>query len=232
MTLVQRIRDLLADASPKEREAIFRLLRPEFSIHPLEATLGTTAEVILEAIARASDLTRRGIRGLIAEAAFATYVAARLPGWSDVAIEGDASYDFDLRDSVGAVRVQVKLQRQKEQRPMRSEEAPRSARLPPGMFVVETQRTRGGRTRAGDDTRPYRFGEFDILAVSLHPSTGDWTSFLYTVARWLIPHRDNAGFIQTYQPVSPNRDGYWTSDFLEAVGWLRSGLQRQLPVVG
>ena len=28
-------------------------------------------------------------------------------------------------------------------------------------------------------TRPYRFGEFDILAVSMHPSTNDWNRFMY-----------------------------------------------------
>lgn len=40
------------------------------------------------------------------------------------------------------------------------------------MYVVETPRTRGGKDlTSGEDTRPYRYGEFDILAVSMHPST-------------------------------------------------------------
>lgn len=228
MTLVERIKRLLAEATPQEREAVFRHLRPEFSIHPLEERLGASAEVILEAIARASDLTRRGIRGVIAEAAFAMYVVAHLSGWVEEPIQGDAAYDSCLRDHVGRVRVQVKLQRQRQHRPMKSEEAPRWTKMPPGMFVVETQRTRTGKTRSGDDTRPYRFGEFDILAVSMHPSTGRWDSFMYTVAAWLVPDPTNPALIQKYQPVAAVPDQHWTSDFLEAVDWLRSGVERPL----
>lgn len=228
MTAVEHIKRLLAEATPREREAIFRHLRSEFSIHPLEEQLGATAEVILEAIARASDLTRRGIRGVIAEAAFAMYVVANLSHWEEERIEGDVAYDFSLRNEASHVRVQVKLQRQRQHRPMRSEEAPRWTKMPPGMFVVETQRTRGGKTRSGDDTRPYRFNEFDILAVSMHPSTGRWDSFMYTVAAWLMPDPTNPAFIQKYQPVAAVADQHWTSDFLQAVEWLRSGIQRPL----
>jgi hypothetical protein len=183
----------------------------------------------LEAIDRAGDLTLRGIRGVIAEAAFATDVVARLEGWRDITPAGDAPYDFVLDDGEEPVRVQVKLQRQRAQRPMLSEEAPRWTGLPPGLFLVETQRTRGGTGTAGENTRPYRFSEFDILAVSMHPSTGDWSRFMFTVAAWLIPDPNTPTWIQKYQPVTPARDACWTEDFLSSVARLRSGVVQRLP---
>lgn len=229
MPVPEQVRQMLAALTPEQRYQVFRLLRREFPIHPIERKLDTEAEIILEAIDRASDLTLRGIRGVIAEAAFATDVVGRLDGWQDVTPAGDAPYDFLLRDSHGEVRVQVKLQRQRAHRPMLSDQTPRWAGLPPGMFVVETQRTRGGTTAGGEDTRPYRFGEFDLLAVSLHPSTRNWSSFVYTVADWLVPHPENAKWIQKYQAVPSQADVHWTDDFLQAVTWFRSGERRPLP---
>jgi len=223
---------LVSTLTQEQRLQLFRLLSREFPIHPLEERLNASAEIILEAIARSSDLTLRGVRGVIAEAAFATDVVSGLQGWQDIEIEGDTSYDFLLRDSGGDVRVQVKLQRQLKQRPMWSEETPRRCGLPPGMFVVETQRTRGGKTASGAKTRPYRFGEFDILAVSMHPSTRDWSRFAFTLSGWLVPDAKDAKCIQTFQAV-PNvpDEHHWTSDILKAVGWLRAAEVRPLPFI-
>ncbi len=229
MGTVEEVMQLLGAMTPHERKEIFQSLRSEFPIHRIEEKLNTDAEIILEAIDRASDLTKRGIRGVIAEAAFATDVVALLNGWTDVTPTGNLPYDFALDDGDEPVRVQVKLQRQKSHRPMRSDSAPRWAGLRSGLFVVETQRTRGGKGRDGASTRPYRFSEFEILAVSLHPSTNDWTRFMYTVASWLIPHPDNPGCIQKYQPVSPTPDRYWTDDFLTCVARLRTGIANPLP---
>ncbi|HEY8484647.1 MAG TPA: hypothetical protein VIL13_08565 [Longimicrobiales bacterium] len=171
MGQIEQIKQLLRGCSPEERRQVLRHLRQEFPIHPLEAKLNAPAEMILEAIDRAGDLTLRGVRGVIAEAAFVTYILPKLKGWTSLEIEGDQSFDFLLADGQAEpVRVQVKLQRQQRQRPMKSEEAPRHLGYPPGLFIVETQRTRTGKGRQGENTRPYRFGEFDILAVSLHPS--------------------------------------------------------------
>ena len=221
---------LVAALTQSQRLQLFRLLSREFPIHPLEEKLNTSAEIILEAIARSSDLTLRGVRGVIAEAAFATDVVPGLQGWQTIEIEGNASYDFLLRDSVGDVRVQVKLQRQMAQQPMWSEEAPRRCGLPAGFYVVETQRTRGGKTASRAKTRPYRFDEFDVLAVSLHPSTRDWSTFAFTLCGWLVPDAVDPQCIQTYQAVPKVPDEYhWTSHLLNAVGWLRSGERRPLP---
>ena len=233
MSEVEAIQRLLDRCTPEQRRRVFERLRAEFPIHPLEAKLNTQAEIILEAIDRASDLTLRGIRGVIAEAAFATDVVAQLRGWVDLTPPGDAPYDFLIDDGRGAVRIQVKLQRQRQQRPMLSEEAPQRMQLPPGMFVVEVQRTRGGKDpRTGEDTRPYRYGEFDILAVSLHPSTNDWRVFRYTVADWLLPRASHPDRIQIYQPVAPRTGSEWTDDLLECIAWFRSGERRLLPWLG
>src|SRR5579863_3027513 len=111
MPKVDDIKALLAQCTAQERLQIFRLLRQEFNIHPLEDTLHTKAEVILEAFGRANDLTLRGIRGIIAEAAFSVDIVSGLTGWKDVITPGDHSYDCLLQDQVGQIRVQVKMQR-------------------------------------------------------------------------------------------------------------------------
>ncbi len=225
---IAHILDRLKQCSRDERHEVYLALRQEFPIHPIEQKLNAPAEVILEAIARSSDLTMRGIRGVIADAAFAQYVVPAIAGlgWQDITPPGNHAYDYLLQDASGAVRVQVKMQRQKNHRPMMANEAYRH--LATDMFVVETQRTRGGRDpQTGDDTRPYRFGEFDILAVSMHPSTNQWDRFMFTVGDWLLT-AEREDRISKFQPVAqqPNQD--WTDDFLEVVRWLRSGVKKRL----
>lgn len=229
MSEIDEIKRLLEACTIAQRREIFRSLREEFPIHPLEVKLNTSAEIILEAIQRAAGLTLRMIRGVIAEAAFEINVVEQLPGWNNVTPTGDLPYDFLLEDIVGAVRVQVKLQRSREHRPMFANEGYRS--LPADMYVVETQRTRRGRQRTtGTSTRPYRFGEFDLLAVSLHPSTGRWDAFLYTVADWLIPGRTDPTELLKYQPVATSSNEDWTDRFETAVEWLRSGLRKTIRI--
>jgi hypothetical protein len=171
MSRVNEVCALIDACTPEERIQIFKYLRRELHIHPFEETLNTTAEVILEAISKAPDLTIRGVRGIIAEAAFMVDVIGPLlaAGWKDVTPQGDFPVDCVIEDSIGKIRVQVKMQRRKNQKPMMANEGYRRFRS--DLFVTETQRTRGGTNTSGASTRPYRFGDFDILAVSLHPST-------------------------------------------------------------
>ena len=224
--------DRLLDAyTPAQRRELFDRLRREFAIHPLERQLNTDAELILEAIHRSEGLILRLIRGMIAEAAFAEKVLPSLRGWRDATPPGDLPYDFKLDDGVGEVSIQVKLQRSKEGRPMLASEAYR--KLPAEMYVVETQRTRGGE-KGGQKTRPYRYGEFDVLAVSVYPSTGQWDRFRYTVASWLLPEtwlhpkRGDPRHLLKFQPMPKSPDGCWTDDFATCVRWLRSGAMRQI----
>ncbi|HEX7296963.1 MAG TPA: hypothetical protein VF251_14510 [Pyrinomonadaceae bacterium] len=209
---------LLATCSPEDRIEIFQILRKEIPIHSLETELNTQAEVILEAMSRSADLTMRGIRGIIAEAAFLIEVLQKLEGWKIGNVVGNAAYDFLIEDSMSRVSIQVKMQRRQRGIPL----------IRKNKFVVETQKTRGGKDAAGEDTRPYRFGEFDILVVSLHPSTNDWTTFAYTVGRWLLPRSNAPHLLEVFQPIpqAPNDD--WTDDLLTCIEWLRSGVQRTI----
>lgn len=214
--MIAEIRALLARCSGEERRQIFDELRASIQIHPFEARMNARAEVILEALNRAGDLTLRGIRGIIGEATFVREIAPQLAGWEDVTPPGDLPYDCAVRDRVSIVTVQVKMQRRVKG----------AAWLRNGRAVVEVQRTRTGK-RDGEDTRPYRFGEFDILAVCMEPSHARWNSFHYIPERWLIPRGGNSALIEIMQSVALEPDAIWTSDFDEAVHRLRSGLVRE-----
>src|SRR5437588_5432817 len=218
MTRKEDVLQLLEQCSLEERREIFQHLRKEFPIHQLEADLNSQAEVILEAMARSSDLTMRGIRGIIAEAAFLVDILQKLDGWRVLEIEGDAPYDFLIEDSAGPVRIQVKMQRRTKGFPL----------VRAGKFVVETQRTRTGTDATGGATRPYHFGEFDILAVSLHPSTNEWSNFTYTVGSWLRPRAHNANLLEVFQPIpeKPNED--WTDSLETSIAWFRSGTKKTI----
>jgi hypothetical protein len=218
MTKKDDVLKLLEKCSRKERREIFTHLRKEFPIHQLEADLNTTAEVILEAVARSPDLTQRGVRGIIAEAVFLVKVLQKLRGWSVVDFVISGSYDFLIEDKVGRVSIQVKTQRRLRGSPY----------VRRGRFVVETQRTRSGRDASGGATRPYRFGDFDILAVCMHSSTGDWTKFMYTVGPWLVPRPDERNLIAVLQPVPIRPNDDWTDNLEQSIAWLRSGKRKTI----
>jgi hypothetical protein len=232
MNPIDEVRELLRTSTPEQRKAIFDHLRIEFPIHSLEKQWNVTAEIILEAIDRASDLTKRGIRGVIAEAAFGNGVIDALPEeWASESIEGDAAFDYLIRDSIGPVRIQVKLQRREQGKPkLFSQRNLQSNGLVDGVYyVVETQRTRTGtNTATGEGTRPYRYGSFDIIAVSLHPSTDDWSSFMMTVGDWLLPSPKGIDIMNTYQPVPPTPSGGWTDNLLECIDWFRQGVEKRI----
>lgn len=124
------IQELLRECSRDERHEVFRALRQEFPIHDIELRWNAPAEVILEAIARSPDLTLRGVRGVIADAAFVSYVLPEIEqlGWTNVSPTGNFSYDYAVSDGKGQVKVQVKMQRMKDRRPMMANEGYR--RLP------------------------------------------------------------------------------------------------------
>lgn len=210
----------LESLDENERREIFKHLRKNIRIHALEEKWNVPAEVILEAISRSQDITQRGIRGVIAELCFLLYVVKN-DAWEDRTPTGELPFDFLVEDSSGALKVQVKLQRQVKGSPWSARQWRKS--LPEPWFVVETQKTRTGKDADGADTRPYRFGEFDILAVSMHPSTNDWEKFMFTVGRWLLPRKKNTELINVLQPVPNEPNDDWTDDFFTAVEWFRDG---------
>jgi len=222
---------LINTLSVSEKQGVLQYLRRTLPPHPMEARLKASAETLLEAIKRASPLTIRGIEGILAEASFAMEVLPTLSGWEELPPAPDASYDFLLTDKTSnpPVRLQVKMQRRKNHKPWMANLAMKTTRSwPADHYVVEVQRTRGGKDAAGKGTRPYRFDEFDILAVSLGAARGEWRQFVYTVARWLLPEPSDATQILKYQPVAPADNEDWTSAFATAVAWHRSGATKTI----
>jgi len=227
------LNDLLRriDALPTEdKRQVLSHLRKTIPLHPMEDRLKASAEAVLEAIARSSDLTIRGIEGIIAEAAFAKEVLPGYEEWKERQLDPGQPYDFLLHDDSGLadVRVQVKMQRRKEHRPLMASEIHKAGHWPADHYVVEVQRTRRGQDKTGAGTRPYRFGEFDILGVSLGAAKGRWRDFTFTVASWLIPDPSDPTLVLKYQPVAPEENDDWTSDFRRVVEWSRSGRRRTI----
>lgn len=215
------IRELIAQCSPEERAALFRELRAAHQIHEFEAVIGAPAEMILEAVHRAPELTRRMLRGVIADAAFRTFtVPAVAPhGWRDVTPPGNFAFDYKLDDGAGPVKVQVKLQRSERGSPVVKNGARYG--FGPEVFMTETQKTRAGTDGEENQTSLYRYGEFDILAVSMQPSTGKWDRYMYTLGRWLLPGKQE-GEMATLQPVTMEPGEFWTDDFRTAARWFRA----------
>ncbi len=229
--VVQEICRLLDQCSEKERIAVLIYLRERLPLHPIEKQWGISSDVILAAIQRSNDLTKRGIRGIIAEAMFEQAVLPTLPEWKSVQIIGDQPFDFllELADSPLQCRIQVKLQRREGASPkVVSQKLRRELGLSGDFYVVEVQKTRTGSDGDGKATRPYKFGEFDILAVNMHPSSGDWKRFMYTVGAWLLPRLSDPTLIEIMQPVPALADGYWTDDLWTCLNWFTSKTERQL----
>jgi hypothetical protein len=219
---LKKIKRLLDQCTPEEQGVLMDYLKARLPQHPLEKEWGVGADVILSAISRSSDLTKRGVRGIIAEAIFERHVVAPLRRWQVIAFTGDQPFDFLLRSKTRLpkeVRIQVKLQRMKTQRPMVASQANRH--FPSDHYVVEVQKTRGGMDlQTGENTRPYRFGEFDVLAVNMHPSTRDWNRFLFTLGKWLLPRHADAALIEIFQPVPKGPNGCWTDSLETCLKWL------------
>ncbi|KAA0570902.1 hypothetical protein [Azospirillum sp. Sh1] len=214
------IRDIIRKISicdADEKRKLFDHLRENISFHKLEQEFGIRAERILDAISRGSDLTKRGVRGVIAETVFATEIAPNTPGWSAYDPAGDEAYDVLMVQGLHQIRVQVKMQRRERGVPlMRSP-------LRGGQkdhFVVEVQRTRNGRSGEGVSTRPYSFSEFDVLAVCMEPSERQWHSFLYipTYALQSRPFAPSLIAIMQLVPQFPALySSNWTADLSVAL---------------
>jgi hypothetical protein len=229
--LADEVRALIDRSSEEEQHILLKYLRQRIPLHPLEEQWGTTAEAIMTAIARSSDLTQRGIRGILAEATFEEVILPEVTaqGWGAATIIGHQAYNFLLQRASKQVRIQVKLQRREGGVPKEYAARSRaSLNCSPGkMYVVEVQKTRGGE-RYGRKTRPYRFGDFDILAVNLHPSTGNWRDFIYTVSSWLLPRPTQPKLIEIMQPVPERPDEYWTEDLGRCIKWLLTGRRKRI----
>ena len=229
------VKKLIESLAPSELENLTSYLRSKLPKHPLEEKWDIGYELILDAIHRSQDIVQRGVRGVIAEAVFDAKVLPTIDGWHSKKVLGDLSYDFKIqRDSdKREITIQVKLQRTQGGEPlMRSF-------FGPDTYVVEVQKTRSGTKRkkkeaispksaptAPEKTRPYQFGDFDIIAVNMQPSTRDWTRFMYTVGTWLMPRAGDKKLIEIMQPVSGKRSEVWTDNIEDCIEWFVSGQNR------
>jgi hypothetical protein len=238
---------ILESLSDGEIAQLAPFLRKRIPPHPLESKWNIGWERILDAIARSNDISQRGIRGLVAECVFESGVLPELQSWNAVSFQGDLPFDFKLQskaDPTTQVTVQVKLQRTIKGLPLMASDQLRC--YPEDFFIVEVQKTRSGEELDLSDvddsgpaaepvvegeaspkkkkkTRPYHFGDFDILAVSMQPSTSDWSRFMYTVSNWLLPkNKPREREVGTYQPVSPTPNEFWTDDLQTCIDWLLS----------
>jgi hypothetical protein len=234
---LENFKDFVDRCSAEERGTLFEYLRRKFPRHPLEEQWDIDAETILTAIYRSPDLTQRGVRGILAEAVFERDILPGVEklGWHVLPVSiNDPPFDFVLEKEGQRVTIQVKLQRTEKGQPKRYQ--PR--RYPGELYVVEVQKTRSGRMRqsepttvpsAGEEsTRPYRFGDFDILAVNMQPTTHTWAEFRYTVSRWLIPRGTNSRLIEIFQPVSLEPNDVWTDKLDVSLDWFRSSDRRKV----
>jgi len=203
--------DSLKYLSVEDRRELLLILRNEYNhpLHRLEDEFHTKAEVILESIARAGELTRRMLRGVIAESIFKVEIVDTQSNWNDLSSDADSSADFVLDSGNGPVRVQVKLQRREKG----------VAKTDGRTWFVETQKTRNGVDKDGKATRKYFFGEFDILAVCMEPSTGNWEDFMFTLERNLTPLKKDTTRIAVMQTVPMVPDAQWTKSFEECLRW-------------
>lgn len=228
----------------EEQLALLRKYIHQKHPHPLERHWGIDSDTILSAISRSSDLTKRGVRGIIAEAVFVNEIVPTVSafGWKLVEIDGDQPYDALLENDGAKARIQVKLQRlekgaPKLYYPKHYQEGT--------LFVVEVQKTRTGeksiRKTASEPqsfeteaqprkekTRPYSFADFDILAVNMHPSSADWKNFRYTVASWLLPRQIDESLIEIFQPVAAKPNNVWTADLATCLDWMKQGASRKV----
>lgn len=175
--------------------------------HPLEERWGIEGADVLDAIDGSIDLIQRGVLGVLAEHQFRKKILDPLPPPWQVLPTADHSVDYLLgNNNEPPVSVQVKLQRRTNGIPI----------LENGCALVETQKSRS-RGKGRKTTRLYQYGDFDIVAVSLWPSTGDWGRFMFAAGHHLRPAHRKPQFMAGFQAVSLKPDDIWTDDFLACV---------------
>jgi hypothetical protein len=235
---IEVVKNLVNDCSEDEQKALRTYFKSLFP-HPLEKEWEIDSDTILSAISRSSDLTKRGVRGIIAEAVFMSDVIPTIKdlGWETIDISGDLSYDAHLQKGARSARIQIKLQRLEKHRPKLYYPKFYDQK---SLYVVEVQKTRSGEKTIkealpGSDekltaaksittsTRPYKFGDFDILAVNMHPSSHDWKSFRYCLSSSLLPRQKNPALIEIFQPVAANLNEAWTDSLATCLKWLEEG---------
>jgi hypothetical protein len=236
----EALKRTIDECSLEERKELFRFLRAKLPPHPLEAEWAIDGDDVLSSLYRATDLSKRGVRGLIAEFMFERDVlpSVKKDGWQPVSIpKGDWPYDSLVERDGNRVSIQIKLQRLEAGRPKRFWENAYGDLI---YYDVEVQKTRTGKKRSPRDaassltasttadTRPYPFGAFDILAVNMQPATRKWEEFRFTVGNWLLERPDSPSLIEIHQPVALIPDAAWTDNLSTCLDWFLGGDKKRL----
>jgi hypothetical protein len=240
---LEALKKAIDECSKEERKDLAQFLRARVSLHPLELEWAIDGDDVLSSIYRATDLSRRGVRGLIAEFMFERDVlpSVRETGWELLSIpKGDWPFDSLVERDGRKASIQIKLQRLEGGQPKRFWQNVYKDSV---YYDVEVQKTRTGKKRTSNvsvlpsepqtpispvDTRPYPFGAFDILAVNMQPTTRKWSEFRFTVASWLLPRPDSPSLIEIHQPVALVPDDAWTDDLKTCLDWFLSGEKRKV----
>lgn len=229
--------------SLEERKDLFEFLRARVPPHPLEVEWAIDGDDVLSSLHRATDLSKRGVRGLIAEFMFERDVLPSVRGnrWRLVSIpKGDWPYDSMVERDGKQVSIQIKLQRLEAGLPKRFRKSTYKDVI---YYDVEVQKTRTGKKRIPKgvplspeekipislaDTRPYPFGAFDILAVNMQPATKKWSEFRFTVGNWLLERPDSPTLVEIHQPVALIADDVWTDNLNTCLEWFLNGESKKV----
>lgn len=170
--------------------------------HALEIKYGLTAQELLDAIDRRFRL-KVALEGAVAEVHFERKLRiATREGWLKdfEAHDLDGMHDFTVVTLSGiTIRVEVKTLRNKPK------------------AQVELQKTRAAKGDPG--SRYYDRNHFDVVAVCMGRSTGDWAQFRYALVRDLPCHAgypDKLGVMHNI-PEGENTVPRWLSRFQDVI---------------
>jgi len=213
---VNAIKQLLDECSDQDRD--------EWKSH---------AQTILGAI-RASDPTRGGVKGAIAAAFFVDGVMPRVVelGWKRTSeVPREAPFGIAIEKNGLVVRIVIAILQLDAGKPKRQH--PRDGQGDRYIVQVQKKLSRNHAVNGGGNAgrhelvepkvlqaRAYSFGDFDVLAVNMHPVTRRWTEFRYTWSTRLSASKDHPLLIATSQLVSLESSSQWTNDFAKCLDWL------------
>ncbi len=170
--------------------------------HALELKYGLTAQELLDAIDKRFRL-KVALEGAVAEVHFERKLRiASREGWL-TSYEGhdtDGMHDFTVVTLSGiSIRVEVKT--------IRNGPKPQ----------VELQKTRAA--KGNPSSRYYDRDHFDVVAVCVGRSTGDWSQFRYALVGELPGHRNHPYKIQVMHPIPDGEETTprWFSRFQDVI---------------
>jgi hypothetical protein len=187
------------------------------------------AQTVLEAV-RASHPTRRGVKGAVAAAFFASTAlpASVQAGWTLVSsADRRRPSQFEIEKDGRIARVLISALQVEAGKPLRQASERREpvyvSRLPRRPLIDRTVR---GANQAERDRPQKPVGErgwletdFDVLAVNLQPVTRNWSDFRYTLSHSLTPSQSNPPMIGDLQPVPLHPSGAWAADLVTCLEW-------------